>query len=65
MIEAEGRFLTTYTVELFRLEKVFLKETYIKVLMGENLSGAFLVKNNLKQGDVSSSLVFNVALESA
>ena len=33
--------------------------------MGENLSGAFPVNNNLKKGDVLPSLAFNVALESA
>jgi len=36
-----------------------------KVRMVENLSGAFLVNNNLKHGDDLSSLLFKVALESA
>ena len=52
-------------MELLGLVKLFLKETYIKVRMGENLYGAFPLNNNLKQGEVLSSLLFNVALESA
>ena len=52
-------------VELLGLVKLCLKETYITMRMGENLSGAFPVINSLKQGDVLTSLLFNVALESA
>jgi hypothetical protein len=35
------------------------------VLIGENLSNTFLIRNGLKQGDVLSPLLFNVALEYA
>jgi hypothetical protein len=52
-------------VEQLGLVKLFLKEIYIKVRMGEDLFGSFPVKLNMKQGDALSSLLFNVALESA
>jgi hypothetical protein len=52
-------------VELLGLVTLFLKETYIKVGMAEDFSRAVSVKNNLKHGDILSSLLFNVASESA
>jgi hypothetical protein len=42
-----------------------LNETYIKIRMGKHLSGAFPIKNGLKQGDALSPLLFNFALEYA
>jgi hypothetical protein len=42
-----------------------LNETYSIVRIGEHLSDSFLVQNDLKQGDVLSSLLFNFALEYA
>jgi hypothetical protein len=40
-----------------------LNETYSKILIGKHLSGAFPIKNSLKQGDDLSPLLFNSALE--
>jgi hypothetical protein len=40
-----------------------LNETYSKIRKGKNLSGAFPVKNGLKQGDALSPLLVNFALE--
>jgi hypothetical protein len=42
-----------------------LNETYNKVLIGKQLSDTFPIKNGLKQGDASSPLLFNFALEYA
>jgi hypothetical protein len=42
-----------------------LNETYSKICIGKHLSGAFPVKNGLKQGDAVSPLLFNFALEYA
>jgi hypothetical protein len=39
-----------------------LNETYSKICIGKHLSGAFPIKNGLKQGDAVSSLLFNFAL---
>jgi hypothetical protein len=42
-----------------------LNETYSKILIGKHLSGAFPIKNGLKQGDAVSPMLFNFALEYA
>jgi hypothetical protein len=42
-----------------------LNETYSRVRIGKNLSDKFTVQNGLKQGDASSPLLFNFALEYA
>jgi hypothetical protein len=51
--------------ELVRLIKMCLNETCSKVRIGKHLSGAFPIKNGLKQGDAVSLLLFNFALEYA
>jgi hypothetical protein len=40
-----------------------LNETYSKIRIGKHLCGAFPIKNDLKQGDALSPLLFNFALE--
>jgi hypothetical protein len=52
-------------MELVRLIKVCLNETYCKVCIGKHLSDSFPVQNGLKQGDALSPLLFNFALEYA
>jgi hypothetical protein len=42
-----------------------LNETYSKIRIGKHLSGAFPIKNGLKQGDALLPLIFNFALEYA
>jgi hypothetical protein len=51
--------------KLVRLIKMCLNETYSKIRIGKNLSGAFPIKNCLKQGDTLSPMLFNSALEYA
>jgi hypothetical protein len=51
--------------KLVRLIKMCLNETYGKIRIGKHLSGAFPIKNGLKQGDALSPLLFNFALEYA
>jgi hypothetical protein len=48
--------------KLVRLIKMCLNETYSKIPIGKHLSGAFSVKNGLKQGHALSPLLFNFAL---
>jgi hypothetical protein len=52
-------------MKLLRLIKIFLNETHNKVLIGKNLSDNFPIQNGLKQGFVSSPLLFISALEYA
>jgi hypothetical protein len=40
-----------------------LNETYSRVCIGKHLSDKFSIENGLKQGDASSPLLFNFALE--
>ena len=42
-----------------------LAETYSRVRVGKNLSDMFPIRNDLKQGDSLSSLLFTFALEYA
>ena len=52
-------------MELVRLIKMCLTETYSKVRLGKNLSDMFPIRNGLKQGDALTPLLFNFALEYA
>jgi sorting nexin-29 len=51
--------------KLVRLIKMCLNETYSKICIGKHLSGAFPIKNGLKQGNALSPLLLNFALEYA
>jgi hypothetical protein len=51
--------------KLVKLIKMCLNETYSKIHIGKHLSGAFRIKNGLKQGDALSPLLFNFASEYA
>jgi hypothetical protein len=44
---------------------MYLNENYSKICIGKHLSGAFPIKNGVKQGDALSPLLFNFALEYA
>jgi hypothetical protein len=48
-------------VKLVRLTKMGLNETYSRIWVGKHLSDMFPVRNGLKQGDVSLSLLSNFA----
>ena len=50
------------TMKLLRLIKVCLNETYKRVWVGKHLSDMFPIRNGLKQGDASLSLLLNSAL---
>ena len=50
-------------MNLVRLIKMCLNETYSRVRVGKNLSDMFPIRNVLKQGDSLSPLLFNFALE--
>jgi hypothetical protein len=52
-------------MELVRLIKMYLNETYSKVHIGKYLSDKFPIQDGLKQGYALSSLLFNFALEYA
>jgi hypothetical protein len=49
-------------MKLVRLFKMCLNETNNKVHIGKHLSGSFLIRNGLKQGDAVPPLLFNFAL---
>jgi len=48
--------------KLVRLIKMSLSETYSRVRVGNNGSDRFPIKNDLKQGDALSPMLFNFAL---
>jgi hypothetical protein len=50
-------------IKLVRLIEMCLKETYSKIRIGKHLFESFPIQNGLKQGDASSQLLFNFALE--
>ena len=50
-------------MNLVRLIKLRLTETYSRVQVGKNLSDRFLINNGLKQGDGLSPLPFNFTLD--
>jgi hypothetical protein len=50
-------------MKLVRLIKMGLNYAYSKVYIGKHLSDSFPIQNGLKQGDASSPLLFNFALE--
>jgi len=52
-------------MKLVRLIEMCLTETYSRVRLGKNLSDMFPIRNDLKQGDALSPLLFNFALEYA
>jgi len=52
-------------MELVRLIKLCLNETYSRVWVGKNLSDVLPIRSGLKQGDALSPLLFNFALEYA
>jgi hypothetical protein len=52
-------------MKLVRVIEMCLNETYSKVRVGKYLSDSLPIQNGLKQGDVLSPLLFNLALEYA
>jgi len=48
-----------------RLMKISLTETYSRVRVGKIVSDRFPIRNDLKQGDALSPMLFNFALEYA
>ena len=52
-------------MKLVRQIKMCLRETCSRVLVGKHLSDMFPIRNDLKQGDALSPLLFNFALEYA
>jgi hypothetical protein len=42
---------------------MYLNNTYSKVYVGKHLCDSFPIQNGVKQGDASSPLLFNFALE--
>ena len=51
--------------KLVRLIKMCQTETYSRVRVGKNLSEMFPIRNDLKQGDALTPLLFNFTLEYA
>jgi hypothetical protein len=49
-------------MKFVRLIKMCINETYSKVRICKHLSDSFSIQNGLRQGDASSSLLFNFAL---
>jgi hypothetical protein len=52
-------------MKLLKLIKICLNEAHSKVRMGKYLSDKFPTQNGLEQGNASSLLIFNFALEYA
>jgi len=52
-------------VKLVRPIKMCLSETYSRVCIDKHLSDMFHMKNDLRQGDALSPLIFNFAVEFA
>jgi hypothetical protein len=52
-------------MKLVRLTKLCLRETYSRVRVSKHLSAMFPIRNGFKQGDASSPLLFNFALDYA
>ena len=52
-------------MKLVRIIELYLNETYTRVWVGKQLSDMFPVKNDLKQGQALSPLLFNSSLEYA
>jgi hypothetical protein len=52
-------------IKIFRMTRVCLNETYIRVRIVKYLSDSFRIQNGLKQGDALSPLLFSFALEYA
>ena len=52
-------------MKLIKLIKTRLNETYSRVRVGKHWSEMFLIKNDLRQGDALSLLLFNFAVERA
>jgi hypothetical protein len=52
-------------MKLLRLIKICLNENCSRVRVSKHSSDVFPVRNDLKQGDVLSSLLFNLAVEHA
>ena len=51
------------SMKLVMLIKMCLTETYSRVRVGKNLSDMFPIRNDLKQGDALSPMLYNFALE--
>jgi len=49
-------------VELVRLIKMYLNETYNRVRIGKNLSDAFPIQNALEQGEALLLFLFKLSL---
>ena len=52
-------------MKLEKLLKMCLTETFSRIWVGKNLSDMLPIRNDLKQGDALSPLLFNFALEYA
>jgi hypothetical protein len=52
-------------MKLVKLHKMFLNETFTKVLIARNLCDAFPIQNGLKQRYALLAFIFNFALEYA
>jgi hypothetical protein len=52
-------------MNLIRLFKMYLNETYSRVQVGKHLFDMFPIRNDLIQGDALSPLLFNFAVDYA